>query len=149
MDDIDKKFLSMIQSDFPLTRRPYRDLGNQLGCSEEELFRRIRRLKREGIIRRIGGNFDSKRLGFTTTLCAAKVPQTKILRFIEVVNKYPAVTHNYLRDHAYNIWFTLVIHNVQEVNRVINEIARATEVREVINLPAMRIFKLLVDFDLT
>lgn len=148
MDDIDRRILSTIQSDFPLTQRPYRALGDQLKCSEEEIFARIKRLKKDGIIRRIGGNFESQRLGFTTTLCAAKVPGNQMKGFVEVVNRIPGVTHNYLRDHQYNVWFTLVVPDGQEVDRCIEEIIHSTGVGEIINLPATKTFKILVDFDL-
>ena len=148
MDDIDRKLLNEIQSDFPVTQRPYKDLGARLSCSEEDILKRIKRLKKEGIIRRIGGNFDSQRLGFTATLCAAKVPDDKIEEFVRVVNKYPGVTHNYLRDHHYNIWFTFVAPNMKAINRYIEEIIKYTGVREVLNLPAVETFKILVNFDL-
>ena len=148
MDDIDRKLLNVIQSDFPVTKRPYKDLGTRLDCSEDDIFKRIKRLKREGVIRRIGGNFDSKRLGFATTLCAAKVPDDKINRFMEVVNRYPEVTHNYLRDHQYNIWFTFVAPNMKVIDRYIEEIIGYAGVKEILNLPAVRTFKILVDFDL-
>ncbi len=148
MDDIDRRLLNEIQSDFPITKRPYEDLGDRLDCSEEEILKRVKRLRKEGIIRRIGGNFDSKRLGFATTLCAAKVPDDKINRFVEVVNQYPEVTHNYLRNHHYNIWFTLVAQDVKVIKRYIEEIIQYTGVREILNLPAVRTFKILVDFDL-
>ena len=148
MDDIDRRILGIIQSEFPLSRTPYRDLSDRLGLSEEEIFARVKNLKKNGIIRRIGGSFDSRFLGFTTTLCAAKVPDHKIMLFVEAVNKYPGVTHNYLREHAYNIWFTLVVTDGREVDRVIREITKSTGVREILNLPARRTFKVLVDFEL-
>jgi len=146
MDDIDRKLLNEIQSGFPITQRPYKDLGSRLNCSEDEILKRIGRLKKEGIIRRIGGNFDSHRLGFATTLCAANVPDNKIDGFVEVVNKYPGVTHNYLREHHYNIWFTFVAPNIEVIGRYIEEIIAYTGVKEIINLPAVRVFKILVDF---
>ena len=148
MDDVDKGLLNEIQTGFPITGRPFQDLGDRLNCSEEEILTRVRRLKRKGIIRRIGGNFDSKRLGFATTLCAAKVPEEKIRGFIEVVNRYPEVTHNYLRDNQYNIWFTFVARSSELVYRYMEEIKERTGVREILNLPAIKIFKILVDFDL-
>jgi len=148
MDDVDKGLLNEIQTGFPITGRPFQDLGFRLSCSEEEILTRVRRLKRKGIIRRIGGNFDSKRLGFATTLCAAKVPEEKIRGFIEVVNRYPEVTHNYLRDNQYNIWFTFVARSSELVYRYMEEIKERTGVREILNLPAIKIFKILVDFDL-
>jgi DNA-binding Lrp family transcriptional regulator len=149
MDDIDRRILGTIQSDFPISRRPYGDLSEQLGLPEEEIFVRVERLRKEGIIRRLGGSFDSRCLGFTTTLCAAKVPDNRITLFVEEVNKYPGVTHNYLREHGYNIWFTLVVTDRKEVDRLIGEIIQTTGVREIINLPAKRTFKVLVDFELT
>jgi len=148
MDNLDRELLNEIQTGFPITRKPFQDLGVRLNCSEEEILARVRRLKRKGIIRRIGGNFDSKRLGFATTLCAAKVPEDRIKGFIEVVNRYPEVTHNYLRDNPYNIWFTFVARSSELVHRYIEEIKEQTGVREILNLPAVRIFKILVDFDL-
>ncbi len=78
MNDVDRKLLNEIQSYFSITKRPYRGLGARLDCSEDEILNRVERLKEEGIIRRIGGNFNSQRLGFATTLCAAKVPDDKI-----------------------------------------------------------------------
>jgi len=148
MNDIDRKLLNEIQSDFPITERPFRDLGARLDCCEDEILKRIERLKKRGIIRRIGGSFDSKRLGFATTLCAAKVPDDKINNFVEVVNRYPEVTHNYLRDHHYNVWFTFVTSDRKKIDRYIEEIVEHTEVKEILNLPAVKTFKILVDFDL-
>lgn len=148
MNDIDRKLLNEIQSDFPITKRPYKDLGARLNRTEDEILERVQRLKKKGIIRRIGGSFDSQRLGFSTTLCAAEVPDDKIKRFVEVVSGYPEVTHNYLRDHHYNIWFTFVTPDRKMIDRYIDEIIQHTGVKEILNLPAARIFKILVDFDL-
>jgi DNA-binding Lrp family transcriptional regulator len=148
MDDVDRELLNEIQTRFPITRKPFQDRGVRLNWSEEEILTRVRRLKREGIIRRIGGNFDSKKLGFATTLCAAKVPEDRIKGFIEVVNRYPEVTHNYLRENPYNIWFTLVARSSELLYRYMEEIKEQTGVREILNLPAVKIFKILVDFDL-
>lgn len=148
MDDIDRKLLNEIQSGLPVTRRPYRDLGARLSCPEDSILTRIKRLKKDGIIRRIGGNFDSQRLGFATTLCAAKVPDNKIEEFVRVVNKYPEVTHNYLRDHHYNMWFTFAAPNMKAIDRYIDEIIKYTGVEEILNLPAVKTFKILVNFDL-
>ena len=148
MDALDRKLLNEIQTGFPVKKRPYQHLGERLNCSESEVLERIKRLKRKGIIRRIGGNFDSHKLGFATTLCAARVPETKIQRFVEVVNQYSGVTHNYLRSHHFNIWFTFIAPDMKEINTCIEEIILTTGVREIISLPAVKTFKILVDFDL-
>jgi DNA-binding Lrp family transcriptional regulator len=148
MDDTDRRLLSEIQSAFPIVKKPFEDLGARLNCSEEEVLKRIKRLRKQGFIRRIGGNFESQRLGFATTLCAAKVPPEKVDKFVEVVNGYREITHNYLRDHDYNIWFTLVARNKDAIDSHIKEITQLTGVREILNLPPTRTFKILVDFDL-
>ena len=147
MDDIDRNIINEIQSDFPITPRPYHELGRRLNLSESEVIKRVKRLKEGGIIRRIGGNFNSRRLNFTSTLCAAKVPEEKIDRFVRVVNSYPGVTHNYLRNHDYNIWFTFIAPNMPTVENSLKEISEATGVIEIHNLPAVKIFKIKVDFE--
>ena len=148
MDDIDRKLINEIQANFPVAQRPYKDLGIRLNCSEENILTRIKRLKKEGIVRRIGGNFDSQRIGFATTLCAAKVPEDTIEEFVRVVNKYSGVTHNYRRDHHYNIWFTFVAPTMKVIEGYIDEIMKDTGVEEILNLPAVKQFKIVVDFNL-
>ena len=100
LDALDRRILDIIQTDFPLSPRPYAVLGERLGLSEEEVFRRVRALREKKIIRRLGANFQSAKLGFVSTLCAAKVPGEKLEAFIDAVNAEPGVTHNYFRDHA-------------------------------------------------
>lgn len=147
MDDVDRVIINEIQSDFPITPRPYYELGRRFDLSEAEVLERVKRLKAEGIIRRIGGNFSSKRLDFTSTLCGAKVPEEKLDRFVQVVNSYPGVTHNYLRNHDYNVWFTFIAQSMLHIEKALKEISKATGVTEIINLPAVRQFKIKVDFE--
>ena len=103
LDEIDKAIINRIQSDFPIASRPYLALAEDLNLTEEEVLERVLRLKKIGIIRRIGGNFVPGKLGFVSTLCAARVPADKIDQFADVVNRYPGVTHNYQRDNTYNV----------------------------------------------
>lgn len=147
MDDTDRAILNEIQSDFPIAKRPYVELGRRLRLSEEEVIKRVRRLKEKGIIRRIGANFHSKKLNYTSTLCAAKVPVEKLDRFVEVVNSYSGVTHNYRRNHDYNVWFTFIAPSMMDIEKCLKEISRKTGVREIRNLPAVRTFKIKVDFE--
>ena len=147
MDDMDRAILNEIQSDFPIATRPYLELGKRLNLSELEVLDRVKKIKGEGIIRRIGGNFDSKRLNFTSTLCAAKVPEEKIDLFVQEVNKYPGVTHNYLRNHEYNIWFTFIAQDMDYLEDALKKISESTGVNEIRNLPAVKMFKIKVDFE--
>jgi siroheme decarboxylase len=148
LDETDRKILNRIQSDFPITPRPYLGIAEQLGLSEPEVISRLTRLKAHGIIRRIGGNFYPEKLGFVSTLCAAKVPEDKIDLFADVVNRYPGVTHNYERDSVFNIWFTVIAPSREEIDKKLEEISRDTGVAEILNLPATDVFKIRAQFDL-
>ena len=145
-DDVDKAILNRIQSDFPITSRPYRTIAEDLGLSEGEVLKRVSRLKASGIIRRIGGNFTPEKLGFVSTLCTAKVPEDKISQFAEVVNRYPGVTHNYRRENTFNIWFTFIAPSMDEINTSLEQIAAETGVTDILNLPATRVFKIRAEF---
>ncbi len=146
MDEIDRKILEIIQSDYPLTSRPYKEVGKRLGISEKEVFERVIRMQKEGIIRRIGASFHSRKLGWTSTLCAAAVPKEKLEDFIKVVNQYPGVTHNYLRKHKkYNIWFTFIGPSWESIEKDLKEITEKTGIK-ILNFPAERIFKIKVEF---
>jgi DNA-binding Lrp family transcriptional regulator len=147
LDEMDRMILNEIQSHFPIEARPYQVLGEKLGCSEEEVLQRVQDLKDREVIRRIGANCNSRKLGYTSTLCAAKVPSRLMARFVEVVNSYLGVTHNYRRDHDYNIWFTLIAPSEEKIERILREIIELTGVGEVISLPAERLFKIQVDFE--
>jgi DNA-binding Lrp family transcriptional regulator len=147
LDEMDRMILNEIQSHFPIEARPYRVLAETLGCSEEEVLQRVQDLKNREVIRRIGANCNSRKLGYTSTLCAAKVPSRLMERFVKVVNSYMGVTHNYRRDHDYNIWFTLIAPSKEKIERILGEIVELTEVGEIISLPAERLFKIQVDFE--
>lgn len=148
LDDIDRAILNRIQSDFPITSHPYLAIADDLGLSEKDVLKRIARLKKKGIIRRIGGNFVPEKLGFVSTLCAAKVPEDKIDSFAREINRYPGVTHNYQRDNKFNIWFTFIAPSMEEIKANLEDISRKTGITEIINLPATKVFKIRAHFDL-
>ena len=134
MDSMDRQLLDIIQTGFPLSPRPYAELGQRLGLDEQEVLDRVRGLKARKIIRRLGANFQS-----------AKLPQDKMDAFVAEVNAKPGVTHNYLREHDYNIWFTLISPSREETQAILDGITQATGV-PILNLPATKLFKIRVDF---
>ena len=148
IDDMDRAILNLIQSDFPITSRPYLAIAEHLGFSENDVIKRLGRLKKKGIIRRIGGNFVPEKLGFVSTLCAARVSEDKIESFAVAVNRYPGVTHNYQRDNKYNVWFTFIAPSMKEIEENLKNISRQTGIREIINLPATKVFKIKAHFEL-
>ena len=147
MDIIDRKLLDIIQTAFPLVPRPYEALGNALGISEEEALSRVKAMKEKKIIRRLGANFQSAKLGFRSTLCGAHVPEDKLENFIAEVNALPGVTHNYLRNHEFNVWFTLIGPSWEDVCATIKGIEERSGIA-VMNLPAEKLFKIRVDFQM-
>lgn len=148
LDETDKRLLDIIQTEFPIAERPYQILGDQLGISEAETWDRVRNLRAGGIIRRIGANFQSSRLGFSSTLCAAHVPQEKLEEFIALVNAEPGVTHNYEREHYYNIWFTLIAPGEDAMKVTLAALGKKSGIK-ILNLPATRLYKIRVDFRMT
>ena len=147
LDAVDRRILGLIQSSFPLESRPYKAIGEQTGISEEEALARVRALKERKIIRRLGANFQSAKLGFRSTLCAAKVPKQDMEFFVAAINGHPGVTHNYLRDHEYNIWFTLIGPSWEAVCDTLDGFTRDTGIA-ILNLPATRLYKIKVDFQM-
>jgi DNA-binding Lrp family transcriptional regulator len=146
---LDRELLNLLQSEFPLTGRPFAQLGGRLGLGEEEVIARVAALKECGVIRRIGGIFNSARLGFTSTLVALQVEEEKLCSVASAVSAYPGVTHNYRREHDFNLWFTLVTASGEELHRTLKEIESFPGVRVLRNLPALRLFKIGVNFDMT
>ena len=145
-DQIRKTILNRIQADFPIHPRPYKILAEELGLSEDQLINEIEQMKQEIIIRRIGGNFSPDRLGFYSTLCAARVDADKMELFATTVNAFSGVTHNYQRDHQYNIWFTFIAPSIQEIEESLKIISQKTGVTEILNLPATHVFKIAANF---
>lgn len=148
MDDLDKTILNRIQTRFPLTPRPYESIAQEVGTTEADVLARVGRLKNIGIIRRVGGNFVPGKVGFVSTLCAAQVPEEKLDLFARTVNTFPGVTHNYLRENAFNVWFTFIAPSMEIIRGNLEQIAERTGVKRILNLPATHVFKIKAKFDL-
>lgn len=148
MDETDKKILNILQKDFPLDERPYLVIARELGIAEDDVLSRVQRLRNEGVIRRIGAVFDGAKLGRVSTLCAARVPEEKAGLFVEVVNAFRGVTHNYRRDHEYNFWFTASAENEEALAAFLESVKDKTGVTDILDMRAVRVFKINASFDL-
>lgn len=148
LDQTDKKILQLIQTDFPIVSRPYQLIAAKVGITEDELLSRLGRMQQKGVIRRLGGLFDSRKLGYTGTLCAMKVPLDDIPLVARVIDEYPGITHNYIRDHEYNMWFTLLAESEEKLKKVLEEIKTKTKINNILNLPSVNVFKVRVNFDI-
>ncbi|MBI4494754.1 MAG: Lrp/AsnC family transcriptional regulator [Chloroflexi bacterium] len=149
MDDFDKHLLNRIQSEFPLASRPYLVLAERLGATEEEVLARARRLKAERIIRQISAIFDTRSLGYKSSLVAVRVPQDRIAAAARVINEHPGVSHNYERNHDFNLWFTIAVpptSDLEAIVRRLHELAGAESTRLMYTL---QLFKIGVNLDMT
>lgn len=149
MEGIDKKILNIIQEGLPIANKPFLILGKQLEIFEEDIISRIESLKNEGYIRRIGGIFNSKEMGYFSTLCAISVPEDMIDDVSKIINTYDEVTHNYIREHHYNMWFTIIAPSKERLDNIIDIIKKQTEVQDIINLPAVKLFKIKAAFNIS
>ena len=148
LDELDKKILSIIQTDLPVAERPFDVLAERLRVDPVDVLAGVTRLRKRGIIRRLGPVFTSARLGYASTLVAAAVPPERLKEIARLVTQLPGVTHNYRREHAYNLWFTLTATSSGEVERIIADLKRQTGIDAFYSLPAMAIYKIRVDFQL-
>ena len=142
MDEVDKDILNTIQTDLPIDSRPFLKVADKIGISEDEVIDRVKNLKDRGYIRRLGGVFDSNKLGFKSTLVALRVTPGRIEEVAEKVSSYKGVTHNYQREDYFNLWFTLVSKDESELNSILDEIESFDGVEKLLDLPALRVFKI-------
>lgn len=144
MDELNHRILDALQYDFPLSERPYDVLASRLGLDADLVWRRVELMLEEGIIRRLGASIDSRKLGFCSTLAAVRVAPDDVDRAAEVIGRYREVTHSYLRDHEFNIWFTVIAVDSARIEAILDEIRRDLSLNEsdVLNLPMKRMFKL-------
>jgi len=144
MDKTDSKILQELQDAFPLSERPYEIIAKKLNISEEELWDRIQNMLDEGVTRRMGASFDSKKLGFRSTLAAVSVDSEQVDHAAEIIGQFHEVTHSYLRNDVFNIWFTIIAVDDNRIEVILEQIrtSLSLERSKVLNLPVKRLFKL-------
>jgi len=145
LSETDRRLLDLIQEGIPLCSRPYKKLGEKLEIGEAETIKRLKKLKENRYIRRLGGVFSTRKLGYQSTLIAARVDEGKYYEVAEAINQYPGVTHNYRRNHDFNLWFTLIATTEEEIERILQDIEDLPGIRVLRELPAVRRFKLKVE----
>ena len=147
LTSLQRKLLQIVQSDFPVLSRPYQELAHRVGTSEEQVIETIRELGEQGIIRDFAPVLDYRRLGYVSTLAAVCVPRDQVEVVAAAIKAYAEVTHSYLRDHRYNLWFTVVAPSEQRIQQLLAEIETQTHCPPIQRLPARRVFKINVRFD--
>lgn len=145
---IDQELLNIIQSAFPLVARPYEAIGQSLGVPEREVMQRLAALKRTNIVRQISAIFDTRRLGYKTTLVAMRFPDERLTQAALHINKHPGVSHNYARAGCYNLWFTIAEAPYEDLESTVERLGRETKAEAVRIMPTLRFFKIGVNFDM-
>jgi DNA-binding Lrp family transcriptional regulator len=148
-DRIDMRILDALQDDLPLLARPYAEIARRLGMSETDLLTRLKRLQEAGIIRGIAPVLESRYMGLAAaTLIAVHVPEEKVREAAAIISRYPEVSHNFLRDHHYSLWFTLSARSKEQIGHVLDEILGRTGIsrEDVLDLPTVKKLKIDVRF---
>lgn len=148
MDKLDCQILQELQEGIDLKRRPFDGIAQKLQISCAQLLQRIDKLTAEGIIRRIGGSFDSQKLGFCSILAAVSVRPELVEKAAGIISQFTEVSHCYLRDDDFNIWFTIIAADNSRIEEILAQIGSqlSLESSEILNLPARRQFKLDMRF---
>lgn len=144
----EKKLLNIIQQDFPIISSPYLVIAENLGMKEPEVIEALSSLIKKKIVRQIGPVFEPSKLGYITTLVAASVPDESLDKTASFINSFNEVTHNYSRNHKYNLWFTLNAPSRERIEEILKDIKQKTKVLEIHSLPTKKMFKIKVKFDL-
>jgi siroheme decarboxylase len=150
LDETDKRLLNLMQGSFPVARRPYQHVASQLELAEEAVIARVQELIDERIIRQVTPIFDTRALGYSSMLVAAKVDPENPWRAASIINEHPGVSHNYLRNHEFNIWFTIATEpdsplGLDGTLDVLGRVAGAESIRQ---LPTLKLFKIRMDLEM-
>jgi siroheme decarboxylase len=150
LDETDKRLLNLLQGSFPLAERPYAEVAKLAELTEDETLRRTRRLLDERIIREVTPIFDTRVLGYSSMLVAAKVDSEHPWRAAKIINSHPGVSHNYLRDHEFNLWFTIATEPGSKLglDGTLDVLAELTGAQSVRQLPTLRLFKIRMDLEM-
>jgi siroheme decarboxylase len=150
LDELDKRLLNLMQGAFPISRRPYQHVASQAGIAEEQAIARVKELIDERIIRQVTPIFDTRALGYSSMLVAAKVDSENPWRAANVINAHPGVSHNYLRNHEFNIWFTIATEpdSPLGVDGTLEVLAREAGAESVRQLPTLKLFKIRMDLEM-
>jgi siroheme decarboxylase len=150
LDDLDRRLLNLMQGSFPITPRPYERVASLAGVTEAEVHGRVQRLLDQRIIRQVTPIFDTRALGYSSMLVAAKVDPQFPHRAAQVINAHPGVSHNYLRNHDFNLWFTIATPPDSRLglDGTLEVLARESKAESVRQLPTLRLFKIRMDLEM-
>ncbi len=145
MDAIDRAILNIIQEEFPLTEKPFEAIGRQVEINEKEALERVKKLKEEGFIRRIGLVLERKKLGYASLLCGVHIDDNRIEEVAGTISEEPGVTHNYERDGELNLWFTVTMKTIGDIDIFLGNIEKKYSLT-IYRFPEKKTFKIKTYF---
>jgi DNA-binding Lrp family transcriptional regulator len=148
MDVLDKEILNEIQWSFPLVPEPYKELAGRFHVTTDEMKKRISNLKSTGIIRQLSAIFDTRRLGYKSSLVAMAIEPDRLDHVANQINRHPGVSHNYERNHEYNLWFTLATPPGTDLKTEVDKFLKLPGINKVRLLPTIKLFKIGVKLDM-
>ena len=149
MDDLDKELLNEIQWSFPLVEKPFDALAKKFDISSETIKEKLQQLKESGVIRQLSAIFDTRRLGYKSSLVAMTVEADKLIDVANIINKHPGVSHNYERNHDFNLWFTIATPPGTNVKTEVDKFSKLSGVKATRMLPTIQMFKIGVKLDMS
>jgi DNA-binding Lrp family transcriptional regulator len=149
MDALDQRLLNELQDQFPLVREPFRELAARVDTTEQDVIARLAAMRASGILRQVSPIFDTKALGYATSLVAMRVPEERLAGAAEIVDAHPGVSHNYRRTHEFNMWFTIAVPPGSDLQAHVDALHRLAGAESTRMLPTLRLFKIGVTLDMT
>jgi DNA-binding Lrp family transcriptional regulator len=149
MDPIDQQLLNEMQDKFPLVREPFRELAARVGIDERAVTGRLAAMRESGVLRQVSPIFDTKALGYSTSLVAMRVPEERLKAASKIVNAHPGVSHNYKRTHEFNMWLTIAVPPGADLQAHVDALHEAAGAESTRMLPTLRLFKIGVTLDMT
>ena len=148
MEEIDSEILNEIQWTFPLVPRPFDEIAKKFNISAEEVKTRLTKMKRKGVLRQLSAIFDTRKLGYTSSLVAMEIEADKLEKIAQQINKHPGVSHNYEREHQFNLWFTLAVPPGSDLELELDKFSKLDGIKKVRMLPTLQLFKIGVKLDM-
>lgn len=148
MDNLDKEILNEIQWTFPLTSQPYHDIAKKFKITPETVKERLNNLKKTGVLRQLSAIFDTRKLGYKSSLVAMEIEPDNLDHVAQQINRHPGVSHNYERNHQFNLWFTLAVPPGSDLKNEVDKFSKLNGIKKVRLLPTIQLFKIGVKLDM-
>jgi len=148
MDNLDREILNEIQWTFPLVSTPFDEIAKKFGVTPDIIKQRLTHLKKTGVLRQLSAIFDTRRLGYKSSLVAMEIEKDKLESVAKQINQHPGVSHNYERNHEFNLWFTLAVPPGSDLKTEVDKFSKLSGIKKIRMLPTIKLFKIGVKLDM-